>query len=77
MRIRTNLIESPNLMLDISAMTAIDNVYALPHLAAILVSGLDAEKFLQSQLSSNVAALVDVERAAKAALAFCPHSPQC
>ncbi len=38
-------------------MTAIDDVYAMPHLTAILVSGLDAEKFLQSQLSSNVAAL--------------------
>ena len=38
-------------------MTAIDDVYALPHLAAILVEGLDAEKFLQSQLSSNVAEL--------------------
>ncbi len=38
-------------------MAAIDNVYELPHLAAVLVSGLDAEKFLQSQLSSNVAAL--------------------
>ena len=38
-------------------MTAIDDVYAMPHLAAILVSGVDAEKFLQSQLSSNVAAL--------------------
>ena len=38
-------------------MTVIDDVYVMPHLAAILVSGLDAEKFLQSQLSSNVAAL--------------------
>lgn len=38
-------------------MAAIDDVYVMPHLAAILVSGLDAEKFLQSQLSSNVAAL--------------------
>lgn len=38
-------------------MTAINDVYALPHLAAILVTGLDAEKFLQSQLSSSVAAL--------------------
>ncbi len=38
-------------------MTIIDNVYALPHLAGILISGVDAEQFLQSQLSSNVAAL--------------------
>lgn len=38
-------------------MTAIDDVYAMPHLAAILVSGMDADRFLQSQLSSNVAAL--------------------
>ncbi len=38
-------------------MTAIDPVYEMPHLAAILVEGVDAEKFLQSQLSSNVAEL--------------------
>lgn len=38
-------------------MTVIENVYALPHLAAVLISGADAENFLQSQLSSNVAAL--------------------
>ncbi len=48
-------------------MTAIDPVYALPHLAAILISGLEAEKFLQSQLSSNVAALV---------LAECPEDAE-
>ena len=52
-----NVAETPILRVEISAMTAIDNMYALPHLAAIWVSGLDAEKFLQSQLSSNVAAL--------------------
>ncbi len=38
-------------------MAVIDDVYVMPHLAAIWVSGLDAEKFLQSQLSSNIAAL--------------------
>ena len=38
-------------------MKAIDDVYVMPHLAAILVSGVDADRFLQSQLSSNVAVL--------------------
>ena len=52
-----NVAETPILLGEISSMTAIDNMYALPHLAAIWVSGLDAEKFLQSQLSSNVAVL--------------------
>ena len=49
-------------------MTAIENVYAMPHLAVILVSGVDAEKFLQSQLSSNVAALVLAQHHEEAAL---------
>ena len=49
-------------------MTSIENVYAMPHLAAILISGVDAEKFLQSQLSSNVAALVLAEHPEEAAL---------
>jgi folate-binding protein YgfZ len=40
--------------LEFNAMTAIDDVYEMPHLAAILMDGTDAEKFLQSQLSSNV-----------------------